>query len=698
MKIKTWLSAWLLSFGISFGVTAAMVTAFAFTEISLEGLAFYCGAVCCLCALVFTTRCSHWIILGAVTVILGYNLIIKDLWQSLLALTYRISILYDSAYSWGTLDVPILTQYASPLSAIRALALLSALLVCCSVCRQKRLLLCLPPALLPLYPCFVVTDTIPIEWSFLLILASVLVLVLSQDLRRRSHRDGNRITAIVLIPAVLLSVLLVGKVPQNGYWSELASLKVLSQYLPSLGHANYGDPAPGMPDGNQATLSTLGPQNTLNMPVMEVKSNFSGYLYLRYQSFDKYSSTKWTATSHTEDPAFWPAGTELESLGSVSISTKQAFDGMFVPYYARSGTYLQLQSGKLTNPESLTQYRFTAGKLPDGYVAAGTSDYSPWLELPASTREAARQILLRQNLQTPEDILHYVQNCADYSLQTGRMPFGEGDFAIWFLEESETGYCVHFATAAAVLLRAAGYPARYVSGYVVQTQRNVRKIVTENLAHAWVEYIDPNRMPFWQIMEATPGFTPEDPNIEPTTEPSQSTEPSTEPNPSTEPSTEPSQSTEPTQNTTLPGNTTPSQSVTRPSTEPTQDPSQPGAAVVDLSWLWTALRYLGILAGVALVLWSQYVLRLRRRWKLQRTGHKNAQALARWQEIRRLGRLLKTPPPKELLELAEKARFSQHILTQEELLSLGQYLQQQRKAVQKLPIFQRIFLKLLWAI
>ena len=37
----------------------------------------------------------------------------------------------------------------------------------------------------------------------------------------------------------------------------------------------------------------------------------------------------------------------------------------------------------------------------------------------------------------------------------------------YFLTENKKGYCMHFASAGVLLLRAAGVPARYVEGYVV---------------------------------------------------------------------------------------------------------------------------------------------------------------------------------------------------------------------------------------
>ena len=69
-----------------------------------------------------------------------------------------------------------------------------------------------------------------------------------------------------------------------------------------------------------------------------------------------------------------------------------------------------------------------------------------------------------------------------------------------------------------------------------------------------------------------------------------------------------------------------------------------------------------------LALMLQRSARLRLRRKLQRTGDVNKQALYRWREALRLSRLLKESPTEELIVLAQKAKFSQHELTAEELL------------------------------
>lgn len=73
-----------------------------------------------------------------------------------------------------------------------------------------------------------------------------------------------------------------------------------------------------------------------------------------------------------------------------------------------------------------------------------------------------------------------------YSLNPPQPPAGT-DFVEYFLDHSHQGYCVHFATAAVMLLRSAGYPARYAEGYVAPSGEPGWTDVPDYNAHAWVE-------------------------------------------------------------------------------------------------------------------------------------------------------------------------------------------------------------------
>ncbi len=73
-----------------------------------------------------------------------------------------------------------------------------------------------------------------------------------------------------------------------------------------------------------------------------------------------------------------------------------------------------------------------------------------------------------------------------------------GDPVDTFLFESKRGYCEHFSSAFAVMLRAAGVPARLVGGYLGGDYNPIAGYyaVGERAAHVWVEYLDEESI--WQ--------------------------------------------------------------------------------------------------------------------------------------------------------------------------------------------------------
>jgi hypothetical protein len=98
----------------------------------------------------------------------------------------------------------------------------------------------------------------------------------------------------------------------------------------------------------------------------------------------------------------------------------------------------------------------------------------------------------------------FVSSAADYSLNPRIVPSGE-DFVVYFLENSQMGYCIHFATTAALMLRAFGVPARFVSGfiaYIPADQVGEVVSVTDRFAHAWAEVFLEDFG--WVPLEATP--------------------------------------------------------------------------------------------------------------------------------------------------------------------------------------------------
>jgi transglutaminase-like putative cysteine protease len=111
--------------------------------------------------------------------------------------------------------------------------------------------------------------------------------------------------------------------------------------------------------------------------------------------------------------------------------------------------------------------------------------------------------------------LHHLQTAYRYTLEVGR--FRTQDPLAEFLFEKKAGYCEYFATAAAVLLRAQGIPARYVKGVAVRPGRRVggHYVVREADAHAWIEASLPGEG--WVEIDPTPsgGWTATHPEPEP---------------------------------------------------------------------------------------------------------------------------------------------------------------------------------------
>lgn len=114
----------------------------------------------------------------------------------------------------------------------------------------------------------------------------------------------------------------------------------------------------------------------------------------------------------------------------------------------------------------------------------------------------------RMNL--AEKVAQRIKGLATYSMDLDELPKGE-DAVEYFLIKGKKGYCIHFASAGALILRELGIPARYVYGYVAKNGSLQKDgsgyiaSVLDSYAHAWVEiYLDNYG---WVPVEMTPGYS-----------------------------------------------------------------------------------------------------------------------------------------------------------------------------------------------
>jgi hypothetical protein len=682
-----------IAFCIAFGGVSCLISAFSLPA-EAQDLAFYCVGFGLVASLLLQKKWGNWILASLILLIGVILWLMGDLRDSVKLLLFDITTDYDKAYGWGVLQWGTMPVKISVELAMGAVATLIIWTVTDGVIRRRPAIGAVTVGLLPLFACMVVTDTIPSTVSLFWLFFGILLLVLTQTVRRKAPVDGNRLTAILLIPALLAVSVLFWAIPQQGYTPPESVPDWLNQIFSqvSLGAGSGSGSGTGTGVGatnEKVNLSNVGPRTDQKYIVMEITADQGGVFYLRGQSYDIYNGTSWEITLDGKgtDPYFPTMG--LQDAGMVHIRLRREKDKLYLPYYA--SLMSKMKDGRYENTVGDT---YSLQRLEPGSEGAKLSSpvtmhtlVEQCLQLPADTKTWAEThvwnigVRSGQTLEKKVQIIEYfVQKSARYDKKTEKMPDGWTDFARWFMEEGETGYCVHFATAATVLLRAAGIPARYVTGYLA-TVGKVKTSVWAEQSHAWVEYLDPERG--WTVLDPTPA------ELEP--EPTETTAPPITENP-TETTTSPTETTE--QSTQETVSTTASQETTLPGTIPStgSDPEEEK----DLTLLWNCLKALVYAMLAVAVILGQYALRLRLRHN-KRRGSPNQQALAMWKEIVHFSKLYHKPLSEELIALAEKAKFSQHTLSPQEVRQFKNQLRNLSQALSEKPWYQWLVFKLIFA-
>lgn len=150
-------------------------------------------------------------------------------------------------------------------------------------------------------------------------------------------------------------------------------------------------------------------------------------------------------------------------------------------------------------------------KIQDKYRAYAINEYT---KIPKEGLEKLKELCKDESFGTvweaKEFITDYLHSNTAYSTNLKALSYGE-DFVEHFLFEEKKGFCTHYATTATLMFRMLGFPARYVSGFVV-TPSLYEKLdegyfnakVPDSNAHAWTEvYIEGKG---WVPIEVTPGY------------------------------------------------------------------------------------------------------------------------------------------------------------------------------------------------
>ncbi len=149
-------------------------------------------------------------------------------------------------------------------------------------------------------------------------------------------------------------------------------------------------------------------------------------------------------------------------------------------------------------PKHRFEYRVTA-RLSDLLPSRGPADLARYLQVPQQVdprvSELAAEIAAAGADRSARiEALKDFYRRQGFAYSTENLPVTENAVGV-FLFESRTGYCEHFASSFALLLRLAGVPARLVGGYYggVYNALGGYTLVTESMAHVWVEAFVPGQ-------------------------------------------------------------------------------------------------------------------------------------------------------------------------------------------------------------
>lgn len=309
-----------------------------------------------------------------------------------------------------------------------------------------------------------------------------------------------------------------------------------------------------MPEGN---LKNLRKWNSSDTPALEITMSEPQKLYLRGQIYETYEGTAWlpldTETKVENESLFYWLH-ESGFFGQSQIGIASAFTTQAAPaeltienlsacsahgYYPYALCESDVLDAKMIGDAQLPEAEmllYQPGSVPEWYgvqhmlaSAQGRNNIAQYLLAEEAYEEYVTKVDLQltneswsvlqrqlgedENPKTLSQIREFIRNYLADGLvydEEVKTLNGNSDFLQYTLEKSGSGYSVHYATAATLMLRYFGVPARYVEGYFLSaeeaaTYRAGQPIVlTEKHAHAWAEYYLPGVgfVPF----EVTPGY------------------------------------------------------------------------------------------------------------------------------------------------------------------------------------------------
>jgi transglutaminase-like putative cysteine protease len=218
---------------------------------------------------------------------------------------------------------------------------------------------------------------------------------------------------------------------------------------------------------------------------------------------------------------------EGSAKATMEIQCVGVYPQLYQPYYTEDAEMIR-------NGYTITYYPRVAGNrapvTPKSLAYNDMDLYVPEENMEAVSQVASELGTIGTTDHVIEELKNYYQENYPYTVRPGKTPKRK-DFVNYFLMENKKGYCSYFASAAVLIFRYMGIPARYVEGYAIDYDQilggelvedadyvdyydgyseigetaYVRVNVTDADAHAWVEVYDP--VIGWYPVDVTPSST-----------------------------------------------------------------------------------------------------------------------------------------------------------------------------------------------
>ena len=438
-------------------------------------------------------------------------------------LWYRVMTPLSRDFSFLPVPEPIgeIPNYVPAVtSALVIIAAVFGLLIAFALIRGKlpllTVLMPLPPFLLSL----IYTNQQPAFWTTVLLLLYCAGALLGHGLRKNNAKRRGLFTVIVLPMILTLALLLPTIVPKERYTP--ISFEQRQQMLGrTIGELRDTVLSWFNRNPKNIDLGGEGDRSEDKETAFTIMVGEAGKYMLRMHSYGQYSDSMWLSAEEYDGTFRSMAVLSEDQKGErILVSIRDAYNSeRIVPYGFFNDAEVEVGESYV-HAQGRTAYVWIALRSVNPYsthsIDAEEREYLAFAKkqytMPAGDEKEALKAILRENgigkgsdtYQTALNVAAFVRGSGSYSLTPGQMPVGE-DFVLYFLTESHSGYCVHFASATTALLQALDIPARYTIGYNVTVPlADEWTDVPKSAAHAWAEvYIAGVG---WVPIESTAGF------------------------------------------------------------------------------------------------------------------------------------------------------------------------------------------------